>query len=122
MKLTGTVIMLYAILMVVGGVIAYFKSESILFLFATIVFGAVLLYSSALIAGNNFTGVYISLLITFGLGVFFGLRYTKLGSIMPTGIMTILSMFALGFSIYALSNRESPEEADEKPNEKESNN
>jgi uncharacterized membrane protein (UPF0136 family) len=118
MKLTGTVVMVYGILIVIGGVIAYFKTETILFLFATIVFGAILLYSAFLISGNNFSGVYMSLLISFGLGVFFGLRYTKLGSIMPVGIMTILSMFALGFSIYALSNRETADDTDEKPGEK----
>ncbi len=106
MKLTGTVILIYGIITVIGVIIGYIKASSVLSFILSAVLGVVLVFCSMMIYKGNFTGVYISLVIAFGLGVFFGLKYTKFDNLMPDGILTIVSMFALGFSVYALSNKE----------------
>jgi uncharacterized membrane protein (UPF0136 family) len=106
MKFTGTVIFLYGILMFLGGIGAFIKGSGIITISIAIVSAAALVFCSGLINKANFTGVYLSLLISFALGVFFGLKYSKFDDIMPDGILTILSMFAIGFSVYALSNKE----------------
>ncbi|GEM_PF-5728821 len=106
MKLAGTVIFLYGILMFLGGIGAFIKGTGILTVVIAIISAAALVYCSGLINKINFTGVYLSLFISFGLATFFGLKYSKFDDIMPDGILTILSMFAIGFSVYALSNKE----------------
>ena len=106
MKLTGTVIFLYGILMFLGGIGAFIRSSGFITITIAIVSSAALVYCAGLINKENFTGVYFSLFISFGLATFFGLKYSKFDDIMPDGILTILSMFAIGFSVYALSNKE----------------
>lgn len=106
MKLTSTVIMFYGILVILGGVGAYLRASGIITIAIAVISGITLIICSGMINKSNFTGVYFSLLISFGLGVFFGLKYSKFDDIMPDGILTILSMFAIGYSVYALSNKE----------------
>lgn len=108
--------MLYAILIAAGGMISYFRMDSPVTLIISVAAGLILVIGAIMTNSGSFGGVYISLLVSFGLGIFFGLRYTKLGGIMPTGLLTIISMFALGFNIYALSNKEQFSSSDKDDN------
>jgi len=105
-KLTHIVILIYGILSIAAGIVGFFKTDTFITLTICVVSGGILIFASNLIGGANFKGVIIALITSFLLGLFFSLKYTKYGVMMPTGIMTIISMLALGFSVYALTNKD----------------
>lgn len=105
MKLTAIVILIYGVITLVGGIMGYVKAQSGMSLLTGGVSGLILIIAAYLIHSGNFAGIYISLLISLGLSIFFGIRFSQSWSLMPAGLMLFLSLIALGFSIYGLSFR-----------------
>jgi uncharacterized membrane protein (UPF0136 family) len=106
-KLTGSIILVYSIVIFLTGVVNFIRGDNIIIVFIISgIFGGLLFFCSMMIFKGNFTGVYMALIIAFALGLFFGLNYTKHKELFPSGIVAIISMFSLGFTIYALSNKE----------------
>ena len=106
MKLTHFVILIYGILAITAGIIGFFKTDGILYLIICVSLGGVLIFSSNLIGAGNFKGVLLALITSFALGLLFALKYTKYCVTMPSGTMTMVSMIALGFTIYAITNKD----------------
>ena|SRR3989442_15529867 len=105
MNLTGTVILIYGILTLAGGIYGYISKASMVSLIAGSVSGVLLIVSAMLIFRRNFTGVYISLVVAIILAVHFGLSFSREMKLMPAGLMLVLSLTAAGFAIYSLSQR-----------------
>ena len=105
MNLTGSVILIYGIITLSGGIYGYVSKSSIASLIAGSVSGIILIISSVIIFRRNFSGVYISLVVAIILAVYFGLSFSKEMKLMPAGMMLVLSLVAIGFAVYALSQR-----------------
>ncbi len=106
MKLTGTIIFVYGIIMTLGGIFILARAGGLPSVSSAIVCGAALIALSKMINKKKFSGVYLSLIVSIFLATFFGLKFSKFNHILPDGILTIVSMFGIGFSVWSLSNRE----------------
>jgi uncharacterized membrane protein (UPF0136 family) len=105
MNLTGTVILIYGIVTLTGGIYGYVSKASTASLIAGGVSGIILVVCAVLIFKRIFAGVYIALVVALVLAVHFGLSFSKEMKLMPAGVMLVLSLFAVGFTIYALSQK-----------------
>ncbi|MGH2574400.1 MAG: TMEM14 family protein [Ignavibacteria bacterium] len=107
MRLTGTIILIYGIITLAGGIFGYVKAQSTASLIAGGIFGIILIADAFMIYKNNFIGIYAAIIISLILGIMFGLRFSKNPNLMPAGIMLVMSLIALGFAVYALSQKNS---------------
>lgn len=107
MNLTGSVILIYGIIALAGGIFGYVSKGSAPSLIAGGISGIILIISAVIIFRRNFTGVYIALVAAIVLAVYFGLSFSKEMKLMPAGMMLVLSLVAIGFTVYALSQRNS---------------
>lgn len=106
MKLTGIVILVYGVITLAGGIIGYMSARSMVSLISGGVFGAILIIDSFYIFKSNSLAIYLALAISIILSVTFGIRFSKTFSMVPTGLMLIVSLIAAGFAVYGLSLRE----------------
>jgi uncharacterized membrane protein (UPF0136 family) len=85
-----TVLWIYIVLMVIGGVMGFVKAKSKASLIASVSFGAILsLFALDILPFQHHRWVLLFLL------VFFGMRLAKSKKMMPNGMMTILTVLAL---------------------------
>lgn len=85
-----TVLWVYIVLMVLGGVMGFVKAGSKASLIASVTFGAILsLFALDLLPFRHHVWVLLFLL------VFFGMRLAKSKKMMPNGMMVILTILAL---------------------------
>jgi uncharacterized membrane protein (UPF0136 family) len=85
-----TVLWIYIVLMVLGGVMGFVKAGSKASLIASVTFGAILsLFALDLLPFRHHVWVLLFLL------VFFGMRLAKSKKMMPNGMMVILTILAL---------------------------
>jgi uncharacterized membrane protein (UPF0136 family) len=85
-----TILWIYIVLMVLGGVMGFVKAKSKASLIASVTFGAILsLFALDVLPFRHHIWVLIFLL------VFFGMRLAKSKKFMPNGMMTILTVLAL---------------------------
>lgn len=85
-----TVLWIYIVLMVLGGVMGFVKAGSKASLIASVTFGAILsLFALNLLPFPHHVWVLLFLL------VFFGMRLAKSKKMMPNGMMVILTILAL---------------------------
>jgi uncharacterized membrane protein (UPF0136 family) len=85
-----TVLWIYIVLMVIGGVMGFVKAGSKASLIASVTFGAILsLFALNYLPFQHHIWVLLFLL------VFFGMRLAKSKKMMPNGMMVILTILAL---------------------------
>lgn len=96
MKITPYVLMVYAILLIIGGVIGYIKAGSIVSLVMGIAFGISLIVSSIGMFKKCVHARYTSLILTGFLTLFFIYRFIMSYKMMPSGVMAIISIIVLG--------------------------
>ena len=85
-----TVLWIYIVLMVLGGVMGFVKAKSKASIIASVAFGAILsLFALGILPYQYHVWVLVVLL------VFFGMRFAKSKKFMPNGLMTILTILAL---------------------------
>jgi len=85
-----TVLWVYIVLMVIGGVMGFVKAGSKASLIASVAFGAILsLFALNILPFRHHIWVLLFLLI------FFGMRLVKSKKMMPNGMMVILTILAL---------------------------
>ncbi len=87
----NTVIWVYVALLMVGGLMGFFKGRSRISLISSLIFAAVL----ALVALNIFTPKYIAEIVVGFLFVFFAARFIRSKKVMPAGMMSVVSLVAL---------------------------
>ena len=87
----NTVLWIYIVLLVVGGLIGFLKAKSKVSLIMSVVFAALL----TLCAAGIVFQYYVADILLAALLVVFGIRLTKTKKFMPSGLMLILTLVAL---------------------------
>jgi uncharacterized membrane protein (UPF0136 family) len=87
----NTVLWIYIVLLVVGGLIGFLKAKSRVSLIMSVVFAALL----TLCAAGIVFQYYVADILLAALLVVFGIRLTKTKKFMPSGLMLILTLVAL---------------------------
>jgi len=95
------VLWIYIILLLVGGLIGFFKAKSKMSLITSVVF-AVLLALTTLrgVFQPQFARIFATILLA-ALGIVFTIRFVKTNKFMPSGLMLVLT-----FAVLALWNLE----------------
>jgi uncharacterized membrane protein (UPF0136 family) len=94
---------IYAVLLVVGGMIGYMKAGSRASLIAGSISSTVAVLALALsIAFKNY-GIALGLLLSIGLFILFGYRYAvKTRKFMPSGLLAVVSLIVLAVMFLAM--------------------
>lgn len=89
------VLLIYSVLMLLGGVIGYRAAGSRASLLAGLMSGLALLGAFAWSRSNPTGGFIAGAVIALALTVVFALRFAKTGSFMPSGMLLLTSILAL---------------------------
>ena len=89
------IVLIYAILVIAGGVLGFVKAGSRPSLIGGLVGGLGLLTAGWGISKAQVWGLPVALALTLALLVFFTVRYARTRAFMPGGLMAILSLFVL---------------------------
>jgi uncharacterized membrane protein (UPF0136 family) len=92
--MTG-LILAYALLVAVGGIVGYVKARSQQSLISGLISGVALAIAWYFSQQNPTAGFALATFLALGLLIVFGLRYRKTGKFMPAGLMAILSLIAM---------------------------
>lgn len=95
MKVTATIVCIYGILIVLGGVMGFAKGGSSVSLIMGSGFGLALLISSFFISKGKISAQYAALILTFLLDGIFTYRYAKTLHFFPAGFLSLLSLAIL---------------------------
>ena len=95
MKTNSYVIYLYALLILIGGVIGFIKAGSVMSIAMGSGFAAALAATGYYVAQNSYRAIWTSIGLTSFLLLFFILRYSKSLQFMPAGLMTLISLGTL---------------------------
>ena len=95
MPSVGYIVMLYGALVTLGGLVGYFKSDSLISLVMGVCFGAAIMFSGFFVSIGKHVAKYTSLILTLILAGFFGYRYFTTFKMMPAGAVLILSLMTL---------------------------
>lgn len=92
--MTG-LILAYALLVAIGGVVGYVKAQSQQSLISGLVSGIALAIVWFLSLQNPSIGFALAALIALGLLIVFAIRFRKTSKFMPAGLMATLSLVAM---------------------------
>lgn len=92
MRLLSVVVVTYAILLILGGIIGFLHANSLPSLIAGTIFGVLMLLCGYGILQRSVRAAYWAFAFSLILLVFFGIRYYNSLKIMPAGIMGLLSL------------------------------
>jgi len=95
MNTPALIVIVYAVLVIGGGVLGFVKAGSRPSLIAGILGGLALLAAGWGISQGQVWGLPAALALILGLLVFFAARYVRTRAFMPGGLMSILSLLAL---------------------------
>ncbi len=95
MKITATIVGVYALVILAGGVIGYLKAGSNPSLISGLVFSTILLICAYAISKGKLAAQYVALAVTFFLDGFFTHRFAKTLNFIPSGLMSLLSLAVL---------------------------
>lgn len=95
MNPSSLIVLVYAILVIVGGVFGFVKAASRPSLIGGGAGGLALLVAAWGLARHQPWGLPVALALTLALLVFFALRYVRTRAFMPGGLMAVLSLLAL---------------------------
>lgn len=101
MKNLSVATVIYAIILIIGGVIGYLKAGSPASIIASSIFGAGLLASSVLEWKKHPAGYYAAIALGILLLSFFIYRFAITLHFMPSGMMVIIAAFFLAYFFYA---------------------
>lgn len=92
MKGSALLVFAYAILIMLGGLIGYWKAHSVASLISGEVFGFALLVCSYGIWKNSKIGINTALILSLLLTIFFGYRYMRTYNFIPAGLLSLISV------------------------------
>ncbi len=95
MKTRGIVVLVYAVFVLLGGLIGFAKVHSIPSLVMGVTFALALSASAIAMLKEIWIGYYFSVIFTLILSVFFTYRLVLTQKFMPAGLMCILSVVVL---------------------------
>jgi len=97
--MTTWIVLAYAILVFIGGLIGHWKAGSTASLIMGSVSGLILLISSYLLWKGHPWGRPLALLLSGLLLAFFSYRFYLTGQVAPVGIMALLILIVVGFTV-----------------------
>ena len=99
MKRTGYIVIGYAAIVLMGGLMGCFIANSIPSLVAGLTFGGLITFNGVKILRGNVRGITLALIQSIIIGSFFIYRYKTTGNMMPAAPMVLLSF---GIATYLL--------------------
>ncbi len=87
--------MLYAIIVIIGGVMGYLKAQSLISLVMGLSFGIPIFGASLTVLRNKMSGYYTAVALIVVLTLFFHYRFVQTQVFMPSGLMAIVSIVTL---------------------------
>ena len=91
----GIVVLLFGLLVLVGGIVGYTTTASRASLISGGAFGIALLASGLAVLRGKHTGLLMAPLLTVLLTAFFGYRFMQSSEVIPSGLMTVLGLVAV---------------------------
>jgi uncharacterized membrane protein (UPF0136 family) len=91
----------FGLLTIVGGVMGYVKAGSTASIIAGSISGILLLLAAFLLPGNLTVGLVLAAVVSLALAGRFVPAFIKTGSLMPAGLMSVLSVIGLIVAIVA---------------------
>lgn len=95
MRCKSYVVLIYGVLLMIGGIIGYAKVGSLVSLLAGGSAGIIAIGSAIAMRREMAAAVWCAIILSLALTGFFAYRFVKTGQIFPAGMMTILSLFVL---------------------------
>jgi uncharacterized membrane protein (UPF0136 family) len=102
MKTTAAVILLYGLVILIGGIMGHHEKGSLASLISGLVCGGLLLGTSWVIFNKKAWGEYAALLLVFLLDGFFTYRFITTHKFLPSGLLSILSLGVLFFLAFVM--------------------
>jgi len=95
MKVTATIVFIYGLLVLLGGLMGFIKGGSHMSLLCGGAFGLALIASAYFISKGKIGAQYVALLLTFILDALFTFRFAKTLHFFPAGVFSLLSLAVL---------------------------
>lgn len=95
MKISGYFVLAYGLVVLMGGVIGYLIAESVASAIMGSIFGAILVTGGMGMTKKSVTAYFTSVIATAALLLFFSYRYYITQKMMPSGMMSLLSLVVL---------------------------
>ncbi|MBS0604126.1 MAG: TMEM14 family protein [Verrucomicrobia bacterium] len=95
MKVTATIVFVYGLLIVLGGIMGFVKGGSHASLISGGSFGIALLISAYFISKGKIAAQYLALVLTFMLDGIFTYRFAKTLHFIPAGFLSLASLAVL---------------------------
>lgn len=92
MKISAAIILLYGLLLLLGGMIGFLKAQSIASLVMGSVFALIAFGSGLALFKGSIVGWWAGLIVSIFLTAFFGYRFYMSNKFMPSGLMAIISV------------------------------
>jgi hypothetical protein len=92
MKKTGSLVLIYGVVVLVGGLIGHYKSQSMASLISGITFGTLLILSGLALIKKKHWAQWIALSLAFLLDAFFSWRFAQTLKFFPSGLMSVISL------------------------------
>lgn len=92
MKKTGSLVLIYGVVVLAGGIIGHYKSQSMPSLISGITFGTLLILSGLALMRKKHWAQWIALSLAFLLDAFFSWRFAQTLKFFPSGLMSVLSL------------------------------
>lgn len=101
------VVLIYALLILIGGIIGHVKASSFASLAFGLIFGLLLVGSAIAMFAKHKWGTYGALVLTFMLDGFFTYRFLKTHTFMPGGMLSLISFAVLIYLAMSISKKSS---------------
>ena len=101
MDATSIYFLIFGALTIIGGVIGYVKAGSLPSIIAGAITGVLLLVAGWILPANRTTGLVIGLIVSLLLAAQFVPKFIRTKSVMPAGLMSILSVIGIVVAIVA---------------------
>jgi len=85
-------LLLYAVVVIAGGVMGYVKAQSKPSLISGLISGVALLIAGVITFQNYNVGMTLAAILAIALLIVFAIRFRKTNKFMPAGLMAILSL------------------------------
>jgi|688.fasta_scaffold10622_7 uncharacterized membrane protein (UPF0136 family) len=92
MKTSAILVMIYGILLLLGGMVGFLKAGSTASLIAGSITALIALSAGIFLLKNQIAGLWIALGISLILAFFFGYRFYASQKMMPAGLMALISL------------------------------
>lgn len=95
MKFSAWIVLVYAFIVFLGGIMGYVQAQSLPSLFAGIASATVLFVCAWGMFKRSFLAYSLAMVLILALTLFFGYRFALTGKFMPAGMMILVSAITL---------------------------